>query len=468
MNLYPREECGVFGVYNHPEAANLTYLGLYALQHRGQESAGIAVSNGDRLLSHKALGLVSDIFNEKILNSLAGNTAIGHVRYSTAGSNNIINAQPIVVDYKHGTLAAVHNGNLVNATILRNKLEQQGAIFQSTADTEVIIHLMARSSASVEMDIIKSALQEIKGAYSLIFLTPDAMFAAKDPNGFRPLCVGRLPGGAYAVSSESCAFDIINCEYVFSIEPGEIVRFDKNGIQRERFTPINNTTLCVFEYVYYARPDSIIFNHNVYSIRKELGKQLARECPVEADIVMPVPDSSLPAAIGYAHESGIPFEMGLIRNHYVGRTFIEPKQQIRDFGAKVKYNPVRDAVKGKKTVVIDDSIVRGTTGKKIIHMLQHSGASEIHMRISCPPWKYPCYFGIDTPEADALIANQKSVDEIARYLEVDSLGYLSLEGMMNIVPTVNEGYCKACFDKEYPVYPGKYIPSTREDTDLNE
>jgi len=455
MTLYPREECGVFGVFNHPEAANLTYLGLYALQHRGQESAGIAVTDGEKVSSYKQLGLVSEIFDEKILNRLTGKSAVGHVRYSTAGSNNLANAQPITVDYKHGTLAAVHNGNLVNAQSLRFELEQRGAIFQSTADTEVIIHLMAHSSATDEMSVIKSALQEIKGAYSLLMLTPDALYAAKDPRGFRPLCIGRLPGDAYAMSSESCAFDIINCEYQFSVDPGEVVRFDKNGIHRERFAPVKETTLCVFEYIYYARPDSIIFEHDVYSIRKELGKQLARECPVEADLVVPVPDSSLPAAIGYAHESGIPLEMGLIRNHYVGRTFIEPKQQIRDFGAKVKYNPVAGSIKGKRAVVVDDSIVRGTTGKKIIHMLQNAGAREIHMRISCPPWKYPCYFGINTPEAEELIANQKSIEEIARHLEVDTLGYLSLKGLMDIVPNYDEGYCKACFDMKYPVSPGK-------------
>lgn len=451
---YPKEECGVFAVFNHPEAANLAYLGLYALQHRGQESAGIAVSqNGSKIRCHKALGLVNEVFSEDDLDKVQGNCAIGHVRYSTTGSNYVLNAQPIVVNYKNGNAAAAHNGNLVNAYELRNELERKGAIFQSSTDSEVIIHLIAHSLQRDFLQVLKEIGTIIKGAFSLVFLKDNKIYAMKDPNGFRPLCVGRLPNGGYAVSSESCAFDIIDAEYLFSVDPGEIVWFDEDGLHRERYANARNHSLCIFEYVYYSRPDSIIYGHNVYSIRKQLGAQLAKEFPVEADLVVPIPDSSIPAAIGYAQEAGVPFELGMIRNHYIGRTFIEPKQQIRDFGAKIKYNAVSDSVKGKRVVVVDDSIVRGTTSKKIIKMLKKRGAAEIHLRISCPPWKYPCYFGIDTPEGEKLIANQMSPDEIADYLDVDSLGYLSLEGLLSVVPDSDNNYCKACFDNVYPVAP---------------
>ena len=454
IKYYPHDECGVFGIYNHPEAANLTYLGLYALQHRGQESAGIAVKGkAPEIKCHKDLGLVNEVFSESTLRSLEGHIAIGHVRYSTTGSNYVLNAQPIVVNYKDGYLAAAHNGNLVNAYKLRLELENRGAIFQSSTDTEVIIHLIAHSLQGDFLNVLEEVGTVIKGAFSLIFIKDNKLYAMKDPNGFRPLCVGKLPNGGYAVSSESCAFDIINCKYLFSLEPGEIVWFDEDGIHRHRYSKKVNHSLCIFEYIYYSRPDSIIFGHNVYSIRKALGIQLAKEHPVEADIVIPVPDSSIPAAIGYSQELGIPFELGMIRNHYVGRTFIEPKQQIRDFGAKIKYNPVSDAIRGKRVIVIDDSIVRGTTSKKIVKMLKKAGAKEIHLRISCPPWKYPCYFGIDTPEASKLIANKMSVEEIAKYLKINSLAYLSIEGLLSVVPDAENKYCKACFDNNYPVKP---------------
>ncbi|QEM68572.1 amidophosphoribosyltransferase [Geobacter sp. FeAm09] len=448
----PHEECGVFGVYNHPEASNLTYLGLYALQHRGQESCGIVSSDGTTLHAHKRMGLVADVFgNQEIFKKLPGRSAIGHVRYSTAGASVEKNVQPIMVDYSRGSIAVAHNGNLVNAQLLKAELEAYGSIFQTTMDTEIIIHLLAISHTNSLVDRIVDALNRIKGAYCLLFLTESRMIAVRDPNGFRPLCLGKL-GDAWVVASESCALDLIEAEFVREIEPGEMIICTKDGGLKSLF-PFKKVepTPCIFEFVYFARPDSYIFGKNVYLARKELGRQLAREHGVDADIVIPVPDSGVPAAMGYAEEAGISFEMGLIRNHYVGRTFIEPAQAIRHFGVKIKLNPVREILKGKRVVVIDDSIVRGTTSRKIVKMVRNAGAKEVHMRISSPPTSYPCYYGIDTPNRKELISSSHTIDEICRYITADSLGYLSEEGLVNSVGMENTGFCKACFAGTYPV-----------------
>lgn len=447
----PEEECGVFGVFNHPEASNLTYLGLYALQHRGQESCGIVSSDGTALHSHKSMGLVADVFgNQEIFKSLPGKAAIGHVRYSTTGSSVIKNVQPIMVDYSRGSIAVAHNGNIVNAQIIKDELEAYGSIFQTTMDTEIIVHLLATSKANSLLDRLTDALNRIMGAYCLLFLTETRMVAVRDPNGFRPLCLGRL-GSSYVVASESCALDLIDAEFIREIEPGEVIVIDKNGMTS--YFPLKKApaTPCIFEFVYFARPDSYIFGKNVYMVRKEQGRQLAREHKVEADLVIPIPDSGVPAALGYAEESGIPFELGLIRNHYVGRTFIEPQQAIRHFGVKIKLNPVRELLKGKRVVVVDDSIVRGTTSRKIVKMVRNAGASEVHVRISSPPTSYPCYYGIDTPNRKELISSSHSVDEIRRYITADSLGYLSEEGLMKSVGAENSGFCNACFTGGYPV-----------------
>jgi len=448
----PHEECGVFGVYNHPEASNLTYLGLYALQHRGQESCGIVSSDGTTLHAHKRMGLVADVFgNQEVFKKLPGKSAIGHVRYSTAGASVEKNVQPIMVDYSRGSIAVAHNGNLVNAQLLKAELEAYGSIFQTTMDTEIIIHLLAISHTNSLVDRIVDALNRIKGAYCLLFLTESRMIAVRDPNGFRPLCLGKL-GDAWVVASESCALDLIEAEFVREIEPGEMIVCTKDGNIKSLF-PFKKVepTPCIFEFVYFARPDSYIFGKNVYLARKELGRQLAREHGVDADIVIPVPDSGVPAAMGYAEESGIRFEMGLIRNHYVGRTFIEPAQAIRHFGVKIKLNPVREILEGKRVVVIDDSIVRGTTSRKIVKMVRNAGAKEVHMRISSPPTSYPCYYGIDTPNRKELISSSHTLSEICRYITADSLGYLSEEGLVNSVGMENTGFCKACFAGTYPV-----------------
>ncbi|HCE68036.1 MAG: amidophosphoribosyltransferase [Geobacteraceae bacterium GWC2_55_20] len=448
----PQEECGVFGVYNRPEASNLTYLGLYALQHRGQESCGIVSSDGSTLHAHKRMGLVADVFgNQEVFKKLPGKSAIGHVRYSTAGASVEKNVQPIMVDYSRGSIAVAHNGNLVNAQLLKAELEAYGSIFQTTMDTEIIIHLLAASKTNSLVDRIVDALKRIKGAYCLLFLTESRMIAVRDPNGFRPLCLGKL-GSGWVVASESCALDLIEAEFVREIEPGEMIVCNADGSIESLF-PFKKVepTPCIFEFVYFARPDSYIFGKNVYMARKELGRQLAREYQVEADVVIAVPDSGVPAAMGYAEESGIPFELGLIRNHYIGRTFIEPAQAIRHFGVKIKLNPVREILKGKRVVVIDDSIVRGTTSRKIVKMVRQAGAKEVHMRISSPPTSYPCYYGIDTPNRKELISSSHSIEEIRRYITADSLGYLSEDGLLKSVGVGNTNFCKACFAGDYPV-----------------
>ena len=446
--------CGIFGVYGHPEAANLTYLGLYALQHRGQESAGIAAADGRALNVHRGMGHVADIFRADILRELRGPMAIGHVRYSTAGSSTLANAQPIVVRQARGALAVGHNGNLVNAVELREELEAQGSIFQSEMDTEVIPHLMARSRGKTTPDRVVDALRRVEGAYSLLFLTEDTLVAARDPNGFRPLVLGQL-GDAWIVTSETCSLDLIEARFVREVEPGEVIIIDPKGLRAVKpFPPPNPAvTRCIFEAVYFARPDSRTPEGTVYEIRKRLGRELAREHPVEADIVIPVPDSGVPAAIGFAQQAGIPFETGLIRNHYVGRTFIEPRQQIRHFGVKVKLNAVRDVLEGRRVVVIDDSIVRGTTARKIIKMVRRAGAREIHFRISSPPTLFPCFYGIDTPNRSELIASSHTVEEIRQYVTADSLAYLSIEGLHRAVRGDGTGgdFCDACFSGRYPV-----------------
>jgi amidophosphoribosyltransferase len=444
------ETCGIFGIFGHPEASNLTYLGLYSLQHRGQESAGIVSADGETLYSHRGMGLVSEVFTREMIKKLSGNMAIGHVRYSTAGASHMKNAQPFVVDYSRGTLAVAHNGNLTNAKRIRDELEAYGSIFQSTMDTEVVVHLIAQSRETFLPDRIVAALQQIKGAYSLVFLGEEQLIAARDPNGFRPLVLGELDD-AYAVASETCAFDLIGAKYLREVEPGEILVVDENGLRSLK--PFEKTTrsLCVFEFIYFARPDSMIFDRSVYSVRLDLGRQLAREHPVDADVVVPIPDSGFPATIGYAQESGIPLEMGLIRNHYIGRTFIEPEQSIRHFGVKIKLNAVKDAIQGKRVILVDDSIVRATTGRKIVKMVHNAGADEIHARISSPPITHPCFYGIDTPRREELIAATHTTDEVAAFLTSKSLGYLSLEGLKECVGGNHHSFCYACFTGDYPV-----------------
>lgn len=450
-----KEECGVFGIYGHPEAVNLTYLGLHALQHRGQESAGIVTSDGTHLYTHREMGLVSDIFTEEVFSRLPGRNAIGHVRYSTTGSSHIKNSQPIVVTYSRGEIAIAHNGNLTNARALREELEHSGAIFQSTTDTEVIVHLIARSQEESPIKRIIEALIKCRGAYSLLFLSPEFMIATRDPYGFRPLVMGRL-GDATVFASETCAFDLIEAEFVREVEPGEILVISPKGTESIKPFPEVRCAHCVFEFIYFARPDSFIFGRNVYQVRKELGKQLAREQPSDADIVVAVPDSGVPAAMGYSEESGLPLELGLLRSHYVGRTFIEPQQSIRNFGVKLKLNAIRDVLSEKRVVIIDDSIVRGTTSRKIVKMIRATGAKEVHMRISSPPMCFSCYYGVDTPIREELIASSLNVEEINKYITSDTLGYLSLEGVMKAVESYKtlegkESFCDACFTGNYPV-----------------
>ena len=447
-----QDQCGLFGIFGHLEAAHLTYLGLHALQHRGQESAGIVSSDGSRLHVEKGMGLVNDVFDPNRLQVLKGDRAIGHVRYSTAGDTVAANAQPLVIECHRGPIAIAHNGNLTNAALLRYELEAAGSIFQCTSDTEVILHLYARSHRERLEDAIAASLSKVMGAFSLLFLTPDALVAARDPWGFRPLALGKLPGGVTVVASETCALDLIDAEYVRDVEPGEMVVIDKNGVRSFHPFPPEPPSQCIFEQVYFARPDSSVFGRNVLQTRLKLGRQLAREAPADADLVVPVPDSGNGAALGFSQESGIPFAWGLIRNHYVGRTFIEPKQSIRSFGVKIKLNPVRSVLEGKRVVLIDDSIVRGTTSRKIVAMVRGAGAKEIHMRISSPPTTGPCYYGIDTPVKSELIAATHSVDEIKSHLGVDSLAYLSHEGLLAAVDDAKgESHCTACFTGRYPV-----------------
>lgn len=450
-----KEECGVFGIYGHVEASNLTYLGLHALQHRGEESAGIVTSDGVNLHKHRDMGLVSDIFSEEVLAKLTGENAIGHVRYSTTGSSQAKNMQPIVINYSRGALAIAHNGNLTNAKTIHDELEEDGAIFQSTTDTEVIVHLIAKSKEQKLVQRIIEALSICKGAYSLLFLTPETLIAARDPYGFRPLALGKL-GDCPVLASETCAFDLIEAEFVREIEPGEILVIDENGV--ESFKPFAEAkhAYCVFEYIYFARPDSFLTGRNVYQVRKRLGKQLAIEHPAEADIVVAVPDSGVPSAMGFAEEAGLPLELGLLRSHYVGRTFIEPQQSIRNFGVKLKLNAIREVLDGKRVIIVDDSIVRGTTSRKIVKMIRSAGAKEIHVRISSPPTKFSCYYGIDTPVKEELIANSLDTDEIRKYITSDSLGHLSMEGVMKAVRDTKslngkETFCDACFTGKYPV-----------------
>jgi amidophosphoribosyltransferase len=446
-----REECGVVGVYGHPEAANLAYLALYALQHRGQESAGIVSAKDDILISHRGLGLVADVFGEDIIRKLEGPAAIGHNRYSTSGQTLLKNAQPFVVEYGRGGLAVAHNGNLVNARELRERLEGRGSIFQSNVDTEVIIHLIAAAKGERTVDRVISALSEVRGAYSMVFLTPRELIAARDPNGFRPLVLGRIKD-AVVVASETCALDLLDAQYEREIEPGEVLWASAQGVESFRPFPATPRTSCIFEYIYFARPDSRVYDRNVYEIRKQLGRQLAMEQPVEADIVIPVPDSGVPAALGFAEQAGLPFEMGLIRNHYVGRTFIEPRDAIRHFGVKVKLNAQADVLRGKRVVVVDDSIVRGTTSRKIVTMVRHAGARAVHMRISSPPTIGSCYYGVDTPTSGELIAHANAVDEIRKFITADSLGFLSERGMYAFLkPGESNGFCAACFTGRYPV-----------------
>jgi amidophosphoribosyltransferase len=445
------EECGVFGVYGHPEAANLVYLGLYALQHRGQESAGIVSSNGKVLIAHRGMGLVADIFNNKVIEQLEGTSAIGHNRYSTTGSTTLKNCQPLVVEYAKGGLALAHNGNLVNFDQLREQLEKKGAIFQSSSDSELIIHLIASAQAAELPDKLIEALAQVRGAYSLVLLTERQMIAARDPWGFRPLVLGKL-NEATIIASETCALDLVRAEYVREVEPGEIVVIDDDGLRSLRPFAAMPTRRCIFEYVYFARPDSLLYGRNVYQVRKLQGRALARECPADADIVVPVPDSGNAAALGYAEQSGLPFEMGLVRSHYIGRTFIEPRQSIRHFGVKIKFNPVVGLLRGKRVVLIEDSLVRGTTLRKVIPMLRQAGAREVHMRIAAPPTTNSCFYGIDTPTREELLASHHSIEEIRKYITADSLAYLSWDGLYSFLDNGNrEGYCDACFSGAYPV-----------------
>jgi amidophosphoribosyltransferase len=449
------EECGVVAIYNHPDAARQTYLALYALQHRGQESAGIATADGQNLANIKGMGLVSEIFTDDVLAKLPGTMAIGHTRYSTTGDSALLNAQPIRVDSTKGLIAIAHNGNLVNLGGLRERLEREGAYFQTTSDSEIIVQLIAHSRKTTLVDAIAESLSQVDGAFSIVMMTRDRIFAARDPRGFRPLSMGRMknPDGGETIvfSSESCAFDLLRAEFVRDILPGELVMVSQDGVTSRQFASGVEQASCIFEHVYFARPDSRIFGRWVQESRDAMGRQLARESSVPADVIVPVPDSGVTAALGFAEESGVPFRMGLIRNHYVGRTFIEPEQRVRDFGVRLKLNPVRNLLAGKRVVLIDDSIIRGTTSRKIVRMVRGAGAAEVHLRISCPPTISSCFYGIDTPSKQELIAANKSVEEIRRYIEADSLAYLSLDGLLNAARgDLDIGYCTACFTGNYP------------------
>ena len=457
-----KDECAVFGIFGHPDAARVTYLGLYAMQHRGQEAAGIVTSSPTGFRSRKRRGYVADIFDEASLEKLEGTSAIGHARYSTSGENNDANTQPIYIECKFGEIAVCHNGNLVNAHLLRHELVEHGSIFRTTSDTEVILHLYAKSMQRNREDAIFDAVRTVSGAFSLLFQTPDALVGVRDPRGFRPLVIGKLGGKldgklggkldeTYVLCSETCALDLIDAEYVREVEPGEMVIIDKNGLRSLRPFSEVQASQCIFEHVYFARPDSYVFGRDVHATRLAMGRQLARESPVDADVVVPVPDSGVVAAVGYSQESGLPMEFGLIRNHYVGRTFIEPRQSIRHFGVKVKLNPVRSVIKGRRIILIDDSIVRGTTSRKIVGMVRNAGAAEVHFRVSSPPTTGPCHYGIDTPKREELIASTHSVEEIKEYIDADSVGYLSLDGLLGAVEEDRERYCSACFSGNYPI-----------------
>ena len=450
------EECGVFGIWGDEEASRLTYLGLYALQHRGQESAGIVSLNTrtKEQLHHKGLGLVADVFKEENLDRLKGEAAIGHVRYSTTGQNLLTNAQPLTAELRSGPIALAHNGNIVNSSILKRELSEKGAIFQGTNDTEILLHMVARQSQGDFLKGLIENLTRMDGAYCLLVLSDKRLIAARDPYGFRPMVLGRRKNAkgewCPVVASETCAFDLIGAEYVREIEPGEVYWVDASGEHSEKVQTKNRTAQCIFEHVYFSRPDSVVFGESVYNSRKRMGAALAKESAVEADYVVPVPDSGVPAAIGYSQEAGIPFELGIIRNHYVGRTFIEPKQNIRSFGVKVKLNPQSEILKGKRVIVIDDSLVRGTTSKKIIQLVRQAGAKEVHLKIAAPPTKGPCYYGVDTPDRTELIANKLSVDEIKKEIGADSLTYLSMEGLYEAVKGGSDSHCAACFHCKYP------------------
>src|SRR5436190_8393737 len=452
-----RDECGVVAIYSHPEAETLAYLGLHALQHRGQESAGIVSSDGMSLHIHKSMGLVADIFTEKKLSRIRGTLAIGHTRYSTTGDSAILNAQPIMVQSNKGMIALAHNGNLTNAGEVRARMEAQGSIFQTSSDTEVIVHLIAQSREHTLPEAVADALRRVEGAFSLVMISPDRIFAMRDPRGFRPLAMGRIPASGLekrdtiVFASETCAFDLIGAEYERDVKPGELVIVGPEGTHSRFYAPALQQSSCIFEHVYFSRPDSRVFGRPVQESREQLGRQLATESPVEADLVVPVPDSGVTAAMGFAAESGIPLRFGLIRNHYVGRTFIEPQQSVRDFGVKLKLNPVRSLLEGKRVVLIDDSIVRGTTSRKIVRMVRSAGAKEVHMRISCPPTISPCFYGVDTPSKDQLIATNKSVEEIRKYIGADSLSYLSLEGLKKACGESEElTFCSGCYTGKYP------------------
>ncbi|MBI4565192.1 MAG: amidophosphoribosyltransferase [Planctomycetes bacterium] len=467
-----KDHCGLFGVFGIPDAVERTYLGLYAQQHRGQESAGIASIQEDRLAFHKGMGLVSDVFSREQLARLASHAAIGHVRYSTTGSSNVANAQPLVVDSARRMIAVAHNGNLVNSALLRQELEQQGhffPIFHTTTDTEIVLYLVARHPDL--MKGLKQALNAVQGAYSLLFLTPTALIAARDPQGFRPLVLGKIPAHngraeVWAVASETCAFDLNKIERVRDVEPGEIIIVDNNGLRSERTRPASkcHPAHCMFEHVYFARPDSVVHGDLVHRVRKNLGRFLAKEHPVKADLVTPIPDSGTSAALGFAEASGIPFEMAFMRNHYVGRTFIQPRPDDRCSNVEIKLSVIREVVQGKRVVVVDDSIIRGTTSRSRMRLLREAGAKEVHLRVSCPPTKHPCYYGIDFPDPNELVANQKSVAEIQRHLGVDSLGYLSLEKMLSAVSLPPDRYCTACWSGEYAVPPVDRMAKNRLET----
>jgi len=449
----PREHCGVFGIYGHPDAARLTYFGLYALQHRGQESCGIVTGDGTRVRMHRGLGLVPEVFHATVLDQLPGHLGIGHVRYSTTGSTMLINAQPFVVQHGGQMIAIAHNGTLTNARDIRCRLEEDGSIFQSTMDTEVIVHLMARHRRGNLIDFIDSlaaALAEVKGSYSLVISTADKVIAARDPHGFRPLVLGQL-NGSWVAASETCALDLVQADYRREVEPGEIVVLDANGLHSYKPFPQTAPCYCIFEYVYFARPDSLVFGQSVYLVRKRLGTALAREHPLSADLVMPFPDSGTYAALGYAEATSIPFEMGVIRNHYVGRTFIQPSQSMRDFSVRIKLNPVRGILKGQRVVVIEDSIIRGTTTRSRIKSLREAGAKEVSLLVSCPPTRFPCYYGIDFSSKGELIASQQEIDQIRDFLGLDYLGYLSLGGLVEATQMPHRNFCLACFSGEYPV-----------------